>query len=182
MSIMVAAVLTGMFAPAWALQDGQPWPVVAVSALLIAGVWALCLRLEGRSWADEGLVPDGRRLGQFVAGLAGGVALVGGLAWLLMLGGVLYWQPNQSFTAPLMASGTAYFVAAVLVEELIFRGYALRRLAEGIGAIKAVVLLAAIFGGYHLRRSSAATTCSASVRARPSRAAAPNCSGPPPGR
>ncbi|MCW3819790.1 CPBP family intramembrane metalloprotease [Micromonospora sp. DR5-3] len=156
--------------------------MVAVSALLIAGVWALCLRLEGRSWADEGLVPDGRRLGQFVAGLAGGVALVGGLAWLLMLGGVLYWQPNQSFTAPLMASGTAYFVAAVLVEELIFRGYALRRLAEGIGAIKAVVLLAAIFGGYHLRRSSAATTCSASVRARPSRAAAPNCSGPPPGR
>lgn len=150
LSVMLAAVLVGMFAPAWALRDGQPWPVVAVSALLIAGVCALCLRLEGRSWADAGLRPDRRRLGQLVAGLAGGVALVGGLAWLLMLAGVLYWQPNEAFTASLMASGTAYFVFAVLVEELVFRGYALRRLAEGIGATRAVVLLAAVFGGYHL--------------------------------
>ncbi|MFU8875763.1 lysostaphin resistance A-like protein [Micromonospora sp. SL4-19] len=149
-SVMVAAVLIGMFAPAWALQDGQPWPVVALSALLIVGVCALCLRFEGRSWADEGLSPDWRRLRQFVVGLAGGVALVGGLAWLLMLGGVLYWQPNQAFTASLLVSGTAYFVFAVLVEELAFRGYALRRLTEGIGATRAVALLAAIFGGYHL--------------------------------
>nr|BFE59378.1 CPBP family glutamic-type intramembrane protease [Dactylosporangium thailandense] len=149
-SVMLAAVLTGLFAPAWALRDGQPWLVVTISAVLIAGVWALCLRLEGWRWADVGPVPSWRRLGQFVAGLAGGVALVGGLAWLLMLGGVLYWQSNPSFTTPLMASGTAYFVAAVLVEELIFRGYALRRLAEGIGAVKAVVVLAAVFGGYHL--------------------------------
>jgi len=47
-------VLVGMFAPAWASQDGQPW---SVSVLLIVGVQALCLRHEGRSWADDGRTP-----------------------------------------------------------------------------------------------------------------------------
>ncbi|WP_146169400.1 CPBP family intramembrane glutamic endopeptidase [Actinoplanes italicus] len=149
-SVMGAAVLVGMFGPAWALRDGQPWPVVAVSALLIVGVTGLCLRFEGRSWADAGLLPDRVRLGQLAAGMAGGLVLVGGLAWMLMLGGVLHWEPNRPFTTSLMVSGTLYFVCAVLVEELVFRGYALRRLAEGIGATAAVVVLAVIFGGYHL--------------------------------
>lgn len=149
-SVVAAAVLVGMLAPPWASRDGQPWPVVMLAALLILGVCAFFLRLEKRSWAGEGLTPDRRRLGQFAAGLAGGVVLVGGLAWLLMLGGVLHWEPSRPFTAALLASGTAYFVGAVLVEELIFRGYALRRLAEGVGAAWAVALLAVVFGGYHL--------------------------------
>ncbi len=149
-AVAVAAVLIGMFAPAGALRDGQPWPVVTLSALLVLGVCALFLRLERRGWADAGLLPDVPRLRQFLAGLAGGVALIGGLAWALMLAGVLHWEPNRPFTTALMLSGTAYFAGAVLLEELMFRGYALRRLAEGIGAPAAVALLAVVFGGYHL--------------------------------
>ncbi|MCP2328263.1 hypothetical protein HDA40_006770 [Hamadaea flava] len=149
-SVVLAAMLVGMFAPAWASRDGQPWPVMTVGALLILGVTALCLRLERRGWATAGLRPGWAWLRQLAIGLCSGAALVGGLAWLLMLGGVLYWQPNRPFTMALMLSGTTYFVFAVLVEELVFRGYALRRLAEGIGKTKAIVVMAALFGGYHV--------------------------------
>lgn len=149
-SMVIAAVVVGMFAPAWASRDGQPWPVMAVGASLILGVTALCLRLERRGWATVGLRPGWAWLRQFALGLFIGAGLVGGLAWLLMLGGGLYWQPNRPFTTGLMLSGTTYFGFAVLVEELVFRGYALRRLAEGIGEVKAIVVMAALFGGYHV--------------------------------
>ncbi|MEV0563762.1 type II CAAX endopeptidase family protein [Dactylosporangium sp. NPDC050588] len=144
-SVTFAAVLVGMFAPPWASRDGQAWPVVALAALFILGSTRLCLRLEGRRAGS--FRP---RFTHFAIGLAGGVALVGLLAWGLMLAGVLYWQPNHGFSASLMLSGTAYFCCAVLVEELAFRGYALQRLAEGVGPRAAVALLAAAFGGYHL--------------------------------
>ena len=47
-------------------------------------------------------------------------------------------------------TGTAYLAFAVLLEELVFRGYALRRLSESIGSQAAIGLLALLFGGYHL--------------------------------
>ncbi|WP_344619850.1 CPBP family intramembrane glutamic endopeptidase [Dactylosporangium salmoneum] len=144
-SVTAATVLVGMFAPPWASKDGQAWPVVALAALFILGSTRLCLRMEGRR-----AVSFRPRFTHLAIGLASGVALVGLLAWALMLAGVLYWQPNRGFSASLMLSGTAYFCCAVLVEELVFRGYALQRLAEGVGSRAAVALLAAAFGGYHL--------------------------------
>ncbi|BCY08818.1 hypothetical protein L3i22_039060 [Actinoplanes sp. L3-i22] len=142
---MAAAVLIGMFAPPWASRDGQAWPVVALAAVFILASTRLCLRLEGRRAVS--FRPQVARLG---IGLVVGVGLVGLLAWGLMLAGVLYWQPNRGFSASLMLSGTVYFCCAVLVEEMTFRGYALQRLAERIGARAAVAVLAVAFGGYHL--------------------------------
>jgi membrane protease YdiL (CAAX protease family) len=149
-SVMGAAVLAGMFAPAWASRGGQPWPVVGLASMFILASTLVCLRLEGRRLSRLALLPGRAQFAYLVVGLVMGVALVGVLAWALMLDGVLYWQPNGGFTAELLASGTAYFVFAVLVEELAFRGYALRRLAEGVGRKAAVVILALGFGGYHL--------------------------------
>ncbi|GAA2687743.1 hypothetical protein GCM10010428_60960 [Actinosynnema pretiosum subsp. pretiosum] len=136
-AVLLSALVTGVLVP---VEDGQPWPVVAVAAglVLLATRW-----FEG-AW--RGLGP-GRWFGP---GLLLGVAAVGLLAWGLMLDGVLRWTPNAGFTAPLALTGTAYFCFAVLLEELVFRGYALRRLAEVWGPKVAVGGLAVLFGGYHL--------------------------------
>lgn len=138
-AVVVAAVLTGMFLP---IDSGQPWPVVAVAAVLVLGL----TRVFGGKWRRF----EWTRLVWFAGGALVGAVVVCGLAWGLMLGGVLYWQPNRAFTGALAVSGTVYFFFAVLAEELVFRGYALRRLAESVGPRVAVGVLALVFGGYHL--------------------------------
>ena len=140
LSVVLAAVLTGMFIP---VDNGQPWPVVGLAALLILGL----TRVFDRGRVG---VPKRVRVGWFLAGALVGVAVVCGLAWGLMLDGVLYWLPNAAFTGSLAVSGTVYFFFAVLMEELVFRGYVLRRLAESVGPKVAVGGLAVLFGGYHL--------------------------------
>ncbi|PRY38239.1 CPBP family intramembrane glutamic endopeptidase [Umezawaea tangerina] len=135
-AVVVAAVLGGM------LGKG-PWPVVAIAAALVLVLTRL---FDGKRPATGRL----KRLAWFAVGAVVGTALVCGLAWGLMLHGVLYWVPNRAFTGSVALTGTAYFFFAVLVEELVFRGYALRRLADSLGPKVAVGLLAVGFGGYHL--------------------------------
>ncbi|WNV88754.1 CPBP family intramembrane glutamic endopeptidase [Umezawaea sp. Da 62-37] len=134
-SVVVAAFLAGMF-------GGGTWQVVALAAVLVLGLTRI---FEGKRPRARGT-----SLAWFAVGSVVGTALVCGLAWGLMLHGVLYWVPNRAFTGPVALTGTAYFFFAVLVEELVFRGYALRRLADSLGPKVAVGLLAVGFGGYHL--------------------------------
>jgi membrane protease YdiL (CAAX protease family) len=54
-------------------------------------------------------------------------------------------------------------VLAALGEELSFRGYPLRRLADGIGVLPAILLLAVLFGLAHVRNPSASVFSTVNV-------------------
>ncbi len=129
-----------------------------VSALGFAlATWLVGRLVERRSWADLGWrpvtgVPRGLLLGvaggAVMAALAVGLAVMGGRAAVSHRGPWTAWSP----AAIPLALG---FLLAALTEELMFRGYPLRRLAHAIGATPATILAAIGFGLAHLGNPSA---------------------------
>ncbi len=129
--------------------------VVAVgsSLVLVLGLTAIAARLERRSLAAYGL-PLGSAFGRrFWQGALWGVTLTTltiGATWLL--GGISFAPPSLSVVGVALY-GVAWalsFVLVGIVEELLFRGYALATLGEAIGFWPAAVMLASAFGVVHL--------------------------------
>lgn len=139
-----------MFAPARVSRVNPPTPIIAVATVLVVLATWFVLRLEGKTLADLGISFDLTRLAQLAVGLGLGAAGFAALAWALMLAGMIHWQPNQSVDDTLIRGMLLYFATAALIEELIFRGFALRRLAESIGDVRAVIVMSIIFGTYHI--------------------------------
>jgi membrane protease YdiL (CAAX protease family) len=98
-----------------------------------------------------GLMPRlfrGMGLGALMAMLAIGLALVIDRATLRFTGD---WSAWPRVAVPLALG----LVLAALGEELMFRGYPLRRLADAIGALPAMLILALLFGIAHARNPNA---------------------------
>ena len=98
-----------------------------------------------------GLVPRllrGIGLGALMAMLAIGLAFVVDRATVHLTGD---WSLWPSVVVPLGLG----LVLAALGEELMFRGYPLRRLADAIGALPAMLVLALLFGFAHARNDHA---------------------------
>src|SRR6266513_2900391 len=112
--------------PAWALA----WTSLSGAVGFGLATWLVGGVLDRRSWAYLGWRP---RAG-VPAGLLGGVLLGAAMA--------------------AGAAGLAVLLAA-LTEELAFRGYPLRRLADAVGAVPATSLGAIGFGLAHLGNPSA---------------------------
>lgn len=147
-------ILTGtgvsMFVPHLAAPAELPTVVLGLAVPpLLAATWVAC-RLHGRPLGDVGLQLDGQRARELAGGLAMGAAAAAALGWGLMLAGAVSWQPNPAADGAHVMKWLAYFTVAAVVEELIFRGYALRTLADGIGSFRAVALSSLVFGGYHV--------------------------------
>lgn len=99
----------------------------------------------------RGLMPRllrGMGLGALMAALAIGLALVVDRATVHLTGNWGSW--------PRVALPLAFgLLLAALAEELMFRGYPLRRLADAIGTPAAMLLLAVLFGLAHARNPNA---------------------------
>ncbi len=109
------------------------------------------MRLERRSLRDY-YIPTRDLLGRkFWAGAVWGMAAVSLLLGLIALGG------GYRITGPALREHILYYVVIWLlaaasigiVEEIAFRGYMLRTLADGIGFWPAAILLSAGFGALH---------------------------------
>jgi membrane protease YdiL (CAAX protease family) len=109
--------------------------------LLMLAATAVVYRLERRSLAELGLTPRPRILGLALLGLLVGAAMcvtrVGVVAGAF--GGTLH----------VAVSPIVFLLSSVLVEELLFRGYVLRRLLERHGTGVALAIGAVAFGVYH---------------------------------
>ncbi len=129
----------------------------AVGAALLSAM-LLLRQLDLRSFRSLGLwfYPGwARELG---LGLVGGFSLtsvVVGVGWLL--GGVHFCELATGGLSVLTVAawGLVVLLPAAASEELIFRGYPFQRLVEAWGKVWAVLALAALFGGLHLKNPSA---------------------------
>ena len=95
-------------------------------------------------------------IGALMAAFAIGLAFAGDHATVRLTGNWAIWP---GIALPLMVG----LVLAALGEELMFRGYPMRRLADAIGAPAAMVILALLFGLAHVRNPSATFFSTANV-------------------
>ncbi len=164
--IAFAAVAVGVSAVLNALNPvptTSPWWLAANSgghalAFLFA-TWLVGLRLNKQSWDHmgwhtgggerlRGRIARGVTLGAVMAAIAIGLSFIGSRATVRLTGDWMRWLA----LAPPLAAG---LVVAALTEELAFRGYPLRRLADAIGPWAAMILLAVPFGLLHLKNPNA---------------------------
>ena len=101
-----------------------------------------------------GFVPGWQRHFSFGSGVAAGMLLV-------LIGGCyafgyvsMHWTGRQVSPDVLLATCGAILLAA-LNEELVFRGFPLQLLIEGIGAWPAMIAMSALFGALHLNNPNA---------------------------
>ncbi len=136
----------------WLVRDGA----VQVAALF-AATWLVGRRWSKRSWDQlgwhlgGGLAPRvgrGLGLGALMAAFAVGLACVVDRTTVHLTHD---WGRWPIVAAPL---GVGLLLVA-LSEELLFRGFPLRRLADAIGPWGAMILLATVFGLAHLKNPDA---------------------------
>jgi membrane protease YdiL (CAAX protease family) len=167
--IAFAAVAIGGSAVLNALNPvprASPWWLAANAggqalAFLLA-TWLVGLRLNKHSWDQmgwhtgggataerlRGRLARGVTLGAVMAALAIGLSFIGSRATVHLTGD---W-PRWLALAPPLAAG---LVVAALTEELAFRGYPMRRLADAVGPWAAMILLSVPFGLLHLQNPNA---------------------------
>jgi hypothetical protein len=145
------------------VPNNSPWWLAANSggqaiAFLLA-TWLVGWRLNKQTWEDmgwhtgggEGLwgrIQRGVGLGLVMAALAIGLSFIGSHATVHLTGD---WQRWLRLAPPLAAG----LVVAALTEELAFRGYPIRRLANAVGPWAAMILLSVPFGLLHLKNPNA---------------------------
>ncbi|HKW42448.1 MAG TPA: type II CAAX endopeptidase family protein, partial [Gemmatimonadales bacterium] len=126
--------------------------------------WLVGRRLDRRGWDALGWRPRaGIPLG-VGAGVACGAVMALGAIGLAVLGGATVRRTGEStpwgsVALPLAAA----LIAAALFEELVFRGYPLRRLADAVGAVPATLVAALGFGLAHLDNPSATALSTVNV-------------------
>lgn len=122
-----------------------------VAAIFLASAFA-ARRLDRRSVASVGLGLHSRWLRDLGLGLGLGALFITGVVAVQVLIGALRIAPSGEAGGVLLRYTLLYllfFVGVAFVEELLFRGFALQVLAEGIGMVPAALLLSAPFGFIH---------------------------------
>ena len=141
----------------------SPWWLAANSggqaiAFLLA-TWVVGLRFNKHSWDQMGWhtggggglggrIARGVALGAVMAAVAIGLSYIGSRATVHLTGD---WQRWLALAPPLAVG----LVVAALAEELAFRGYPMRRLAETVGPWAAMLVLSVPFGLLHLKNPNA---------------------------
>jgi len=132
-------------------------PITIIGYLLIAvcvfAAGAVAARFfDRRSVASVGLGFHRGWAKELGCGLLMGALFITAIALVQIVTGVLRLEPSGVPPGVLLSQFFLYFVfftGVALVEELLFRGYPLQALAEGIGKIPAAILLSAPFGITH---------------------------------
>jgi len=122
----------------------------ALPAATVAS-WVMMSCVESRPLAALGLSPR-RAPRELAAGTAIGAVLIGALLALFALAGWARWEPVGGVGAAGVRAllGTALFLGlAAFLEELLFRGYPFRLLADRFGARPAIALTSAVFAAAH---------------------------------
>ncbi|MBW4697723.1 MAG: CPBP family intramembrane metalloprotease [Aphanocapsa lilacina HA4352-LM1] len=158
LALWLPGVLAWLLATGW--RPGMPFETLTTSqtlgvavilyAAILAVLWLLAHRLDGRSLAQYGLARDWTNL------LLAGIGLVIGVVGLSLLVaaeaalGWVSWHPEKfaDLTSPVV-DGLAVGLAVGFIEELLFRGFLLQTFAQRYGAWAGAVASAALFAAAH---------------------------------
>ncbi|HLT36050.1 MAG TPA: type II CAAX endopeptidase family protein [Enhygromyxa sp.] len=168
--LMVGAAASVLL-PSAVANSELSWPIMAVlAALIVAAASALVGHtLDRRRFDDFGLRLSARWWADFAAGVVIGALLMGGIfvvelgAGWVEIDGYLAGAGDQPFVIALLGP-VVLFVGVGFYEELLFRGYQLRNMAEGLcvgrlgprGAlVLAAVLSSIVFGLAHSNNNEA---------------------------
>lgn len=161
-TIGISSLVPGWGGNVWFLFRNGAYEVIGfIIATVVVG-----RLLNKYSWEEMGWHPQARGLtlrllrgvaiGALMAAVAIGLAVVGDHASVRLTGNWAIWP---GIALPLLAG----LLLAALAEELMFRGYPLRRLADAIGAPAAMVIFALLFGLAHVRNPNATVFSTANV-------------------
>jgi len=154
LTIGISNMVPGWGGPGWSVFRNGAYEVIAfVVATVVVGKLLNKYSWDRMGWHTQpgGLWPRllrGIGLGALMAMLAIGLAFVSGRATVHLTGD---WSVWPSVAVPLGLG----LVLAALGEELMFRGYPMRRLADAIGPLPAMLILALLFGIAHARNPNA---------------------------
>jgi membrane protease YdiL (CAAX protease family) len=126
---------------------GRAAGYLAVAALLVAGSIRL-LKRDNLPADRLGLAPTGGHARAFLLGCVGACLLMAVLIAALAVASPFDWQPGSRSVRDVGLAGLSY-LCGNLVEELLFRGYALIALARIVGTTRALWILALPFGLFH---------------------------------
>lgn len=129
-----------------------------VTALLVTPViWLARTAFDRRSLVSLGLRMNRRALPDLFFGFLLGGVLIGIIyltlragGWLQVTGTAWQFMPAAQVVALTLVSLVSIGLLTGWTEELIFRGYLLQNLAEGINVIWAVLISSLLFGLFHL--------------------------------
>ncbi len=138
----------------------MPYILLAVQVMLLGMFWIVA-RGEGTSWREIGWKVAARQSWPFEGLIGGGVGIAVALLYEFALSPLLTWLqfnvgdyvPPEQIAPTLGSALLPFFIANVLlapfVEENIYRGYALTRLAPRLGTPLAVLISCLFFGLLH---------------------------------
>ncbi len=152
-TIGLANALPGWGGRDWFVTRNGVYTVIGFGlATLVVGRWLNKYSWDSMGWKRGtalrgGVLLRGTGIGAAMAALAIGLAVVGGAR----LSFTSDWSVWAGVAVPLLIG----LLLSALGEELGFRGYPMRRLADGIGVLPAMLLLALVFGLAHRGNPSA---------------------------
>jgi membrane protease YdiL (CAAX protease family) len=152
-TVGIAAIAPGWGGDAWFIARNGAYEVIGFGlATYVVGFLLNKMSFDRMGWHTQGgLLPRITRgvfLGALMAAIAIGLAFVGDRARVHVTPD---WRLWIVIALPLLLG----LLLAALGEELMFRGYPMRRLADAIGATPAIVVLAVLFGLAHARNPNA---------------------------
>ena len=134
-------------------SPGHPaanWLFPVLASALLLGVTSIALRLEGTGLRSLGLALTPGRAFEFAGGFAVASALfvVVAVVRAALVGAGWTFAPDAGLRAALV--GIPYVFVLMFSEELLFRGYALRKAEALWGAPAALIVSSLLFGAYHV--------------------------------
>ena len=149
---LLIALANGMLGGALNGPAGQ-WTYVLTSLLLLLAITWLAFRRDGESLVALGLPFESRRLREFGHGVVMTSVLFAAAAIVRAMSIDATW--NFEGMSGIRAAAIGLPAAFVLMagEELVFRGYGLRRLIAACGQRAALGISALAFGLYHLAQT-----------------------------
>ena len=121
--------------------------------LLIAGSVLLaswiCVRAEGGTLAGIGWNPGWRAGGQLLLGLAIGIGTLAFEALLVWLGKGVHFAPAPALPWTTLLHEAGKWLAVGVMEELMFRGYAMQRAIRGMGVPGGLAVFGLLFCAAH---------------------------------
>ncbi|MHC4788366.1 MAG: lysostaphin resistance A-like protein [Planctomycetota bacterium] len=157
--MLVLLVLSAAFVMATALvglvstdSSSEWWTLLPAVAAAIAASWVMMSTVESSSLAALGLRIRVPAALDFVRGIGVGTIVVSLAVVALAAAGWVRWLPDTGSVWMLTRDGLVFaclFGVAAFWEELVFRGYPIQVLAEGLGSRPAVLLTAATFAALH---------------------------------
>lgn len=136
-------------------QLGIPLYALMIVVALAAAWWMLEV-FDQRNFRTLGISFFRSWWREWLLGFTLGAALIAAVVGTVAVIGVVRLRvaPDEFTFAEFFTLGVTLLLAAAW-EEIIFRGYLFQRLVESVGALWAVVLLAALFGAAHIPNPAA---------------------------